>query len=202
MGAEDDRLMPYEEGHTDSRAVERLTLFSDAVVAIAITLLALDLPVPEGDTVSGFWSSVRDNDGHYGAFLLSFAVIAAAWSTHHDMFRYLRRPTSRLRTINMVWLLTIVLNPFATRMLTAVGNPTLEVHAFRFGFYALLEILESAAFLALRPGQQPRRTAGLRRRDRGRRRDQSLHRRPSESRSRVIAGYLGGSCSGVSAVDP
>jgi uncharacterized membrane protein len=79
-----------------ARAVDRLIFFSDAVVAIAITLLAIDLPVPTGDTVSEFWSSVRHNAGHYAAFLISFLVIAAAWSHHHDIFRYARRMDSRL----------------------------------------------------------------------------------------------------------
>jgi uncharacterized membrane protein len=138
-----------EERESESRAVERLTIFSDAVVAIAITLLALDLPVPEGDTVSAFWSSVRRNDGHYAAFLISFFVIAAAWGGHHDLFRYARRFDPRLRTLNMAWLLTIVLVPFATRMLTASGHPALDVHALRFGFYALLQVLESGALLAM-----------------------------------------------------
>ena len=147
--AGDGRLVPDEERESESRAVERLTLFSDAVVAIAITLLALELPVPEGDTVRAFWASVRHNDGHYAAFLISFVVIAAAWNDHHDLFRYTRRTDSRLRTLNTAWLLTIVLNPFATRMLTALGHPTLDVHALRYGFYALLQVLESAAFLAV-----------------------------------------------------
>jgi uncharacterized membrane protein len=119
------------------------------VVAIAITLLALDPPVPEGDTVSVFWSSVRRNDGHYAAFLISFLVIAGAWGNHHDVFRYTRRTDPRLRTLNVARLLTIVLVPYATRMLTVLGHPTLAVHALRFGFYALLQVLESVALLAM-----------------------------------------------------
>jgi uncharacterized membrane protein len=133
----------------ESRGLERLTLFSDAVAAIAITLLAIDLPVPAGATVSVFWASVRRNDGHYAAFLISFVVIAAAWSAHHDVFRYARRTDARLRTLNMVWLLTIVLNPFATRLLTSGPHPSLVVHALRFGFYALLQVIESGALLAM-----------------------------------------------------
>jgi uncharacterized membrane protein len=138
-----------EERESESRAVDRLTIFSDAVVAIALTLLALDLPVPAGDTVSAFWSSVRENDGHYAAFLISFAVIAAAWATHHDVFRYIRRTDPRLRTFNMAWLLTIILIPFGTRMLTEIGHPTLGAHALRFGFYALLQVVEAGALLAM-----------------------------------------------------
>jgi len=149
VGAGNNRLVPDPERESESRAVDRLTIFSDAVVAIAITLLALDLPVPEGDTVSTFWSSVRQNDGHYAAFLISFMVIAAAWGNHHDLFRYTTRFDTRLRTLNMAWLLVIVLMPFATRMLTASGHLALDVHALRFSFYALLQVLESAALLAM-----------------------------------------------------
>lgn len=141
--------MSDEERESESRAVERLTFFSDAVVAIAITLLALDLPVPDGDTVSVFWSSVQRNDGHYAAFLISFFVIAGAWGNHHDVFRYTGRTDPRLRTFNMAWLLTIILVPFATRMLTAAGHPALDVHALRFGFYALLQVLQAVALLAM-----------------------------------------------------
>jgi len=139
--------VPDREQRNEERATDRLTLFSDAVVAIAITLLAIELPVPEGDTVRVFWSSVRHNDGHYAAFLISFLVIAAAWSNHHDLFRYVKRTDARLQTFNTAWLLTIVLNPFATKLLTANGS--LDTHALRFGFYALLQVLESLALLAM-----------------------------------------------------
>jgi uncharacterized membrane protein len=131
------------------RAVDRLTFFSDAVVAIAITLLAIDLPVPTGATVSQFWSSVRHNDGHYAAFAISFVAIAAAWSHHHDIFRYAQSMDARLRTLNMAWLLTIVLNPFATKLLTSQGHQSLGVHALRFGFYSLVQALGAGAFLAI-----------------------------------------------------
>jgi uncharacterized membrane protein len=110
------------ERQSGAQAVERLTLFTDAVVAIAITLLALELPVPEGNTLSAFWSSVQRDDGHYAAFLISFVVIAAAWGTHNDVFWHARQADPRLRTLNMAWLLTIILVPFATRLLTARGR--------------------------------------------------------------------------------
>lgn len=141
--------MASGEPGSEWRATDRLITFSDAVVAIAITLLALELPVPTGHTVAEFWSSVRENDGHYAAFLISFAVIAATWSHHHDVFRYAERFDARMRSLNMVWLLTIVLIPFAARLLTASGYETVGAHALRFGFYALLQVLTSAAFLAM-----------------------------------------------------
>jgi uncharacterized membrane protein len=137
------------EAEFAARSVERLSFFSDAVVAIAITLLAIDLPVPSGTTVASFWSSVRQNDGHYVAFLISFLVIATAWSHHHDIFRYATDMDSGLRQVNFAWLLTIVLIPFATRLLTAKAHEALDVQALRFGFYALLQALSSVLLLVM-----------------------------------------------------
>ena len=141
--------MSEKELEYEARAVDRLAFFSDAVVAIAITLLAIDLPVPEGNTVHAFWSSVRHNDGRYAAFLISFAVIAAMWTNHHNIFRYLERADRRLRDINTVWLLAIIVNPFATKLLTSSGPETLDTHSLKFGFYALIQVLESAAMFAM-----------------------------------------------------
>jgi uncharacterized membrane protein len=140
--------VPDDDVETEARATERLTFFSDAVVAIAMTLLAIELPVPSGATVGEFWASVRHDDGHYAAFLISFAVIASAWSDHHRMFRFTRRTDSRLRLLNIWWLLTIVLFPFATKLLTT-GEQTTATHALRFGFYALLQVLESCVLYAM-----------------------------------------------------
>ncbi len=137
------------EGGFEARAVDRLTFFSDAVVAIAITLLAIDLPVPAGGTVSEFWSSVRHNADHYAAFVISFLAIAAAWNHHHDIFRYAKRMDARLRSLNTAWLFMIILNPFATKLLTSQGNKNLYVHAFRFGFYSLLQAVASALLLVI-----------------------------------------------------
>jgi len=131
---------------TDARAAERLTFFSDAVIAIAITLLAIELPLPDGSSVRLFWHSVGHELGHYGSFLISFVAIAAAWDSHHDIFRYVRRVDPRVRTLNTSWLLMIVLTPFATRLLTDGGSPTVGL---RFGFYALVQVLDSAFLLAL-----------------------------------------------------
>lgn len=68
------------EHAAEERATDRLIFFTDAVVAIAITLLALELPVPSGRNVSEFWRSVREHHDEYLAFLISFFVISASWS--------------------------------------------------------------------------------------------------------------------------
>jgi hypothetical protein len=125
---------PESSEKYEERSVDRLIFFSDAVTAIAITLLALDLPAPNGATVSAFWASFRQNDGLYLAFLVSFVTIAASWSDHHDAFKHIKRGDPRLRYLNMIWLLMIILVPFATKLLTGNGQDDLTVHAFRWGF--------------------------------------------------------------------
>ena len=142
-----------------SRGVERFSLFSDAVVAIAITLLAIELPLPSGNSASALWTSVRHEDGHYIAFLISFTVIAASWNDHFDLFRCIKKVDGRLRTLNAGWLLMIVLNPFATRLLTSRGNEDLYAHALRFGFYALLQVLDTLLMLAMVRHMNSRRLA-------------------------------------------
>jgi uncharacterized membrane protein len=138
-----------EPAEHEARSVDRLIFFSDAVTAIAITLLAIDLPVPQGTTAAAFWASVRHNDGQYLAFLVSFITIAAAWSDHHDAFRHIRRSDPRLRNLNMLWLLFIIVMPSATKLLSENGNDDLTVHAFQWGFYALLQVLISAALFTM-----------------------------------------------------
>ncbi|MFD9740593.1 TMEM175 family protein [Umezawaea sp. NPDC059074] len=122
-------------------AADRLTTFVDAVIAIALTLLALELPVPTGDTTDAVLSSALTHGTEYLAFALSFTVIAAHWRAHHEIFRHVDSLSPRLTSLTLVWLFMQVLMPFATRVLTADS-------AFppRFGFYALVQVLASTSF--------------------------------------------------------
>jgi uncharacterized membrane protein len=88
-----------ESGPTTAGA-ERLVFFPDAVVAIAITLLALDLHVPQGATSAEFWRDMHRNFDDYLGFLISFAVIANHWFSHHRMFGHVSRVSTRLNQWN------------------------------------------------------------------------------------------------------
>jgi uncharacterized membrane protein len=138
-----------EEAGIGSRASDRLITFTDAVVAIAITLLALDLPVPTGRTVPGLWASVMSDSGQYLAFLISFVAIAGGWSQHHELFRYARSTDERMKSLHLAWLLTIIILPFATKLLFDRETIDQGVRALHWGFYALVQFLESAALFAM-----------------------------------------------------
>lgn len=122
-------------------AAERLTTFVDAVIAIALTLLALDLPIPHGDTTAAMLSSISAHGKEYVAFALSFAVISAHWRAHHEIFPYVRSLNGRLISLTLGWLFMQVLMPFATRVITAEGALPL-----RFSLYATVQVLASASF--------------------------------------------------------
>lgn len=99
---------PSEEIEIPAVAAERLTFFG-AVVAIALTLLALDLPVPEGSTNAQLWRSASAHREGYLAFMISFVVIAAHWLAHHRVFRYVTAWNSRLTGLTVYWLLMLVI---------------------------------------------------------------------------------------------
>ncbi|HEY7271471.1 MAG TPA: TMEM175 family protein [Actinoplanes sp.] len=125
-------------------AVERLTFFADAVIAIAITLLALDLPVPTGETNRELLHSVGEHSPEYIAFLISFLVVGAHWRGHHRTFRYVTTLGGQLARLTMYWLLMQVITPFATRVLTENG-----AFQVRFTFYALVQATAAVIFLLM-----------------------------------------------------
>ena len=125
-------------------SAERLMLFSDAVLAIALTLLALELPIPDGKDNAGVLHSAYEYRWEYFAFLVSFLVIAAHWRAHHRAFRDVATLGGRITTVNMYWLLTQVMTPFATKVLTGEGG-----FQVRFGFYAGVQVVSFLLFMLM-----------------------------------------------------
>ena len=136
-----------DEPEVDAKAAERVVFFSDAVVAIAITLLALALPLPAAKTsttnhqlLDALWA---DHDG-YLAFLISFAVIGNHWAVHRRVFRYVNRLNGTLIRLDMIWLLMMIITPFATRILTGNGG-----FGVRFTIYTLVQVIASTCLLLM-----------------------------------------------------
>jgi uncharacterized membrane protein len=114
----------------ESQGVERLVLFTDAVAAIAITLLVLPLVDVVSEEVAAGAPSVdviTENRGQIFSFLLSFYVIAQLWSAHHRLFERVTAGRRGVVTLNMLWVLTIVVLPFATEMIGGYGTDRFTV---------------------------------------------------------------------------
>jgi uncharacterized membrane protein len=107
------------------RDPDRLVFFTDAVVAIAITLLVLPLVdvVPmaaqRGQSAT---EVITDHQPEIFGFLLSFAVITRLWLVHHEFFRHVRAYSRALMMCNIGWLLTIIVLPFPTEMVGVYGD--------------------------------------------------------------------------------
>jgi len=112
------------------RGLERIIFFTDAVAAIAITLLILPLvdavPVhpPKGETVSTF---LGDHFAQIGSFALSFVVIARFWMAHHAIFEHVERYNTRLLMLSLVWAFSIVLLPLPTAITSAFNSSPLSI---------------------------------------------------------------------------
>jgi uncharacterized membrane protein len=108
----------------NQRGIERLIFFTDAVVAIAITLLILplveivttDANKPHPLPISEF---LGDNLGQLFAFGLSFVIIARFWMANHEILLNTVRATALLMWMDIAWVFTIVILPLPTEI-TAV----------------------------------------------------------------------------------
>lgn len=104
--------------------LERVVFFSDAVYAIAITLLAIELKVPElpYEDTAELYRALLSEWPRFLAFAFSFWIIAIYWVAHHRYFRYIKRYDERLIAVNLLMLFFIALIPFTTTVLGEYGN--------------------------------------------------------------------------------
>ena len=98
-------------------STNRLESFSDGVLAVAITLLVLNLSVPSvkpnaslADALAAEWPS-------YAAYVISFITIGIIWINHHAMLSRLREADHAILMVNNLLLLTVVVIPFATSLM-------------------------------------------------------------------------------------
>ena len=96
----------------------RLMAITDGIVAIAATIMALELTVPEKFSLA----AVNAQMPTMVAFLISFVQIFLAWHEHHDSFAFAEKINHRIFLLNCLWLLFITLLPFATGLIGRSAN--------------------------------------------------------------------------------
>jgi len=95
----------------------RIEALIDGIFAVALTLLVLDIKLPENvpyPTNEALWSRLVELQRHFAIYAISFVVIGIYWVAHHVQFHYVRYTDRRLIWINMLFLLLISFLPFAT----------------------------------------------------------------------------------------
>lgn len=110
----------------------RLEAFSDGVIAIAITLLILEIRLPELEPGQSLWEGLRDILPIGAAFVISFLTIGVMWINHHNLFRVIRDVDQGL----------LILNTLLLMMITFVNFPTALV-----GEYLLTDQFQAATIV-------------------------------------------------------
>lgn len=156
---------------TEAALLERLTFFSDAVFAIAITLLVIEVHPPEihPATELQLAQALVDLIPKYIGFLVSFFVIGRFWIGHHRIFGMLRRADNRLIFVNLAMLCVVAFMPFPTALISEYLHLTTAICVYS-GWLLLMGVMNRAVALsALRPallakGYDPVTVAHVRRR--------------------------------------
>ena len=95
----------------------RLEAFSDAVIAIIITIIVLDIPMPETFNVAGISNLLIT----LGIFFVGFVVVGAQWVKHHILFTYCKEVSGKVVWRNLIYLFFLSLIPFFTKWI--MENP-------------------------------------------------------------------------------
>ena len=125
-----------KEEFYEERGLDRIINLSDAVFAFSLTLLTVDLVVPDMQGSSGSLL-IHDLAGEYSRFLyfiLTFFITASYWTSHHRIFRFIERYDSVLMRINLYFLFFITLMPFITKMISEYGHVQVAVVICALGY--------------------------------------------------------------------
>ena len=143
-----ERNKGFEKRFESGEGTDRLQFFSDAVFAIAMTLLVIDITVPEVKNASGktLWIALVEDWPALLAYALSFLVISLSWRGHHNKFRFIKRYDARLISINLLLLFFIAFVPFPTSVLSEYGDvaPAVVLYA---ATVAVITLAQAAAWL-------------------------------------------------------
>jgi len=119
---------------------ERLSLFSDGVFAVLITVLVLELHPPAQPTYAALLSHWQQ----WLSYAVSYLFIAIVWANHHYLLRYAEEVTPRLMWFNFAHLFSISLLPFTTAWMAATRLAPAPVSLYAFAFF-----LVNATYVAL-----------------------------------------------------
>lgn len=126
------------------RDLSRILAFTDGVFAIAITLLVLQIEVPD-DLRSNhdFITALGDMLPDLFAFGISFAVIGVFWINHHRLMRTVREYDQTLIWLTLLYLAWVVLLPFSSQLIGEYGNDIKLSAAFYILNLALIAISQA-----------------------------------------------------------
>ena len=141
----------------DMPSVDRLLALSDGVVAIALTLLVLQLRVPalpgdSANSASALAAALARGGDQLTAYVISFYVVAQFWLVHHRVFQHLAGQQEGLAWWNFAFLFTITIMPFTSDMLGEYSSNPLAVDIFALNLLLAALATQATAELGRRRG--------------------------------------------------
>jgi TMEM175 potassium channel family protein len=133
----------WDTGRTES--------FSDGVFAFAITLLVLEISVPESE-FNHLWRGIAHQWPSYLGYATSFLTVGGIWMVHHGIFRRLQYANRRVMNINLLLLMAVAFLPFPTSLVAeAIRHSSAERAAVIFygGSLLVISLLYSALWGAV-----------------------------------------------------
>jgi uncharacterized membrane protein len=124
--------------------LERMLFFSDAVFAIVLTLLALELRLPAGIDDAHLLPGLAEMKSELIAFGVSFGIVGVFWMAHLSAMRAVARFDWVLTGVNLIFLFTVTVTPFVATLVGIEGNTG---NAWRF--YCLTMVAISASLCAI-----------------------------------------------------
>jgi TMEM175 potassium channel family protein len=124
------RLNSSRESYERASDPSRVVAFSDGVFAIIITLLVLEIQVPElagGQTLTEALEEIRPS---LVAFLVSFVVVAIAWAGHRDLFSLMRRTDRAIVWLNFGYLLPLCILPFGASLIARFDSEAVALEMY------------------------------------------------------------------------
>jgi uncharacterized membrane protein len=133
----------------------RLEFFCDAVFAIALTLLIIDIKIPSSAKINNtgeFWLALKDILPSIYAFLLSFIIILITWVNHHGSLKLVNKSSAAFMFANGFMLLTVVFIPFPTALmgkylLTDHSSPAVVLYVSTMAIQAIAWIVFTSVIL-------------------------------------------------------
>jgi uncharacterized membrane protein len=125
---------------------DRVSIFTDAGYAIAMTLLVVELQVPEIPEAGGLGAALQAARPQVIGFFIGFAVLGRYWMAHHQFFADLKRVDRGLMGLNLVYLAFVAFAPFPVALISRY-----EEHPAAFVLFALvmaaISAMEAVMFL-------------------------------------------------------
>jgi len=137
---------------------DRLNALTDAVMAIVMTLLVLQIEIPDGANFRrGLWPFLAQIEHDLGIYAISFLMVATFWVQHHSLFHYLRYVDRTVIWLDLLFLLPVSMLPFTSQLKSAFRHDAESVWLLSFALIVSWLSLAAISWYAMRHRELLRR---------------------------------------------